>query len=133
MNEIVIGRSGCTLCDGFGYWAKYNKPGRMCPCAIQVSWDGRTVWVCDQEGATIGRYNSVAGIDIHGTFAAQVDGHLCLDCRPVGEGAGWPAFVDGMARHHGVQIPEKARPHEQGRDREGSSGDGGQGDEAAHG
>jgi hypothetical protein len=78
---------------------------------VQVQWDGRTVWVNDNEGMCIGRYSSVAGVDIHHAYEKQCDGKLCLDCRPgvIGD-EGWAVFVAGMQEHHHVEVPVEAKP-----------------------
>lgn len=71
---------------------------------VQLSTDGRTVWVNGEEGL-LGRLGP-RGVDIHATPGS---GTHCLDCGPC-EGDVWPRFVAGMRKHHQVQVPETFKP-----------------------
>ena len=39
--------------------------------AVQVSPDGRTVWVHAPDGSTVGRFSTVFGMDVHTSVTAQ--------------------------------------------------------------
>lgn len=104
MKIRIVGRNDCSFCEG-------EDTGKLCSCSVEVSWDGKTVWVNAMGAVAIGRYSAVAGVDIHGTYEAQCEGKACLDCRPgvVGD-EGWEIFVAGMRAHHQVEVPAEARP-----------------------
>lgn len=75
----------------------------------EILWDGRTVWV-NLRGASVGRFSRM-GIDVHSSPEKQLEGGSpCLDCRRDASLDGWAAFVAGMHRYHGVEIPTEAMP-----------------------
>lgn len=77
---------------------------------VEVLWDGRTVWVNDATGCCIGRLSRF-GVDVHRSGPEQVeDGQQCLDCVHLPPVLAWPRFILSMAQHHGVLVPEEARP-----------------------
>lgn len=123
MEETVVGRVTCDLCGGSGRLPVLNlDPVRTvgeayCVCAVQLLWDGRTLWANSTEGHSIARF-SVAGIDVHKPLADQLNGeHPCLNCEPserediVSGSVGrthrlWGTFESAMKEHYGVVIPE---------------------------
>ncbi len=74
---------------------------------VQVSEDGRTVWVHGNDGSSVGRFSKVFGLDVHTTVTQQMEGaHQCLHCTH--EAAGpedWAKFVELMREHHGINVP----------------------------
>ncbi len=80
--------------------------------AVQISSDGRTVWVNDATGCCIGRLGP-AGIDVHRTGPEQmtVGASQCLDCaHDVPKEKMWDYFVNSMFLNHNVYVPERHRP-----------------------
>ena len=71
---------------------------------VEISTDGKTVWVNDPSGGLIGRL-SARGIDVH-----AMDASHCLDCRNAPQTGAWEAFTSSMQTHHGVTIPKSYRP-----------------------
>jgi hypothetical protein len=122
MDEVTIGRETCDLCGGSGRLPilkldPVEVTGEAhCFCAVQLLWDGRTLWANDMSGASIARF-SLAGIDVHNGLSAQLNGaRQCLDCVPAERGdfvSGsvgrshrlWDTFERSMREHHGVVIP----------------------------
>lgn len=120
--EIVVGRETCDLCGGTGRLPILSlDPVEVtgdahCVCAVQLLWDGRTVWANDLSGSSIARFG-LAGIDVHSSFDAQLNGaHQCLDCvrsersdlvsGSVGRAHRlWDTFERSMREHYGVVIP----------------------------
>jgi len=72
---------------------------------IELSTDGRTVWVNGSHGGMIGRF-SPRGIDVHGA-----DDVHCLDCRPAPKENPWRAFAESMLEHHHVHVPDSFQPN----------------------
>ena len=122
--ETVVGRVTCEMCGGSGKLPVFGlDPVRVegeapCPCAVELLWDGRTLWVNETAGGSIARFGP-AGIDIHRSTLEQVKGgHQCLHCVPAtmeevadrkARGSNhrlWGEFVEALKRHHGVEIPE---------------------------
>ena len=81
----------------------------------EVAWDGRTVWVnSGKTGTSLARFGPT-GIDIHHDLQEQLrTGQQCLRCSHVaGKLPGvheWREFCSQVLHHHGVQVPEAARP-----------------------
>jgi hypothetical protein len=73
---------------------------------IEVSSDGRSVWVNGSTGAMIGRMGPF-GIDVHDT---QNKGTHCLDCRPAPAENAWEAFTESMREHYGIVVPAAHKP-----------------------
>lgn len=72
---------------------------------VQVTTDGITVWVCDNNGNTIGRFGRM-GIDVH-----SADSTRCLYCTHEPTiSKDWDVFVVQMRKHHGVNIEPHYRP-----------------------
>lgn len=78
---------------------------------FETTWDGRCVWVNDHTGRSIGRFTP-RGVDVHKTGPEQLaSGTQCLDCFDDAEPArAWDKFVRSMQQHHGVTIPDTAKP-----------------------
>jgi hypothetical protein len=68
----------------------------------QITTDGVTVWVCNEHGATLGRFGK-QGIDIHsGKPDADTE---CLYCTHVPTTLDdWFVFVGAMIAFHGIQV-----------------------------
>lgn len=71
----------------------------------EIMTDGRTVWVNGPQGGLIGRFSSF-GIDVH---SAGTDMH-CHDCRALPTKGAWRVFVESMAVHHALVVPESFKP-----------------------
>jgi len=69
------------------------------------------VWVNDDTGHCIGRFGRL-GIDVHYPVAAQLEhGDQCLACSHGRTGEeDWQRFRALMLEHHGVDVPDTARP-----------------------
>lgn len=74
---------------------------------VEVSQDGRTVWVHAYDGSTVGRFSIVFGMDVHTTVAEQLQGaSQCLHCTHTRPGqAEWQLFCQIMHRHYGITVP----------------------------
>ena len=74
--------------------------------AVQVSPDGRTVWVHAPDGSTVGRFSLVFGMDVHTSVTSQLEGAgQCLHCThqpPSPEE--WQLFCDLMAQHYKIKV-----------------------------
>lgn len=74
--------------------------------AVQVSADGRTVWVHASDGSTVGRFSAIFGMDVHRTVTEQLKGEgQCLHCtheRPTQ--SQWEEFCHLMMEHHGIAV-----------------------------
>lgn len=78
----------------------------------EVAWDGATVWINAPDGCNVARFGR-AGVDVHVGMAEQMaTGRQCLDCREHGGAPreSWERFLASIREHHGVEIPEMARP-----------------------
>lgn len=75
---------------------------------VQVSSDGRTVWVHAHDGSTVGRFSTVFGMDVHTTVSEQLQGaSQCLYCTHTRPGqAEWQLFCQLMHRHYGISVPQ---------------------------
>lgn len=74
---------------------------------IDVSGDGRTVWVNGSDGSCIGRFSKRFGLDVHKTASEQVAGGAqCLYCthEPAGPPA-WDEFRLHMKEHYEIDVP----------------------------
>lgn len=77
---------------------------------IEITSDGKTVWVNDAHGCCIGRF-SRNGVDIHRTLAEQIEGASeCLDCTHGIDSGTWERFVAGMLEYHSVVVPDIHKP-----------------------
>lgn len=83
----------------------------LAPETTEILWDGKTVWANDSSGCCIGRFG-IRGVDVHKSGADQLESNSqCLDCiHDLPPDAAWSRFVASMRTHHGVEIPEVARP-----------------------
>lgn len=74
---------------------------------LQVSDDGRTVWVHGSDGSSVGRFSKVFGLDVHTTVTQQMEGaHQCLHCTHEAPGQDdWLKFIELMLEHHGIVVP----------------------------
>ena len=73
---------------------------------VQVSPDGKTVWVHALDGSTVGRFSKTFGMDCHTTVTEQLAGAgQCLHCthEPPGP-AEWDLFCDLMHQHYGITV-----------------------------
>lgn len=77
----------------------------------EVFSDGRTVWVNDCDGMSLGRFSRF-GIDVHKTLDEQMNGGgQCLDCsHGTPTIAEWERFCQNMKEHHGIEVEEHHRP-----------------------
>lgn len=74
---------------------------------IDVSADGRTVWVNGADGSCIGRFSKRFGLDVHKTSTEQIaGGSQCLHCthEPAGPAA-WDTFRAQMQMHYQINVP----------------------------
>jgi hypothetical protein len=76
---------------------------------VQYCGYGKTVWVHSSEGATVGRFDAVFGMDIHNSVADQrKNASQCLDCtygRPGLEEL--ERFVSYALEHWKVRVNRK--------------------------
>lgn len=74
--------------------------------AVQVSADGRTVWVHAADGSTVGRFSATFGMDVHRTVTEQLRGEgQCLHCtHEAPTQAQWEEFCHLMMTHHGISV-----------------------------
>lgn len=73
---------------------------------VQVSEDGRTVWVHAEDGSTVGRFDKRFGMDVHRTVTQQLAGEgQCLRCTHQAPGPEeWQQFCDLMLQHYGITV-----------------------------
>lgn len=73
---------------------------------IEVSPDGKTVWVHALDGSTVGRFSKVFGMDIHTSITEQMSGApQCLHCthsRPTKQD--WLEFCHLLNQHYSIKI-----------------------------
>lgn len=73
---------------------------------VEVSRDGKTVWVHSLEGTTVGRFSVVFGMDVHTTVSEQLAGaDQCLHCthsKP--NQADWMEFCALMQKHYSIVV-----------------------------
>lgn len=77
---------------------------------VQVSPDGRTVWVHADDGSTVGRFSKVFGMDVHTTITEQLAGvPQCLKCTHGQPGPReWNEFCELMKHHYGIDVDRSA-------------------------
>lgn len=72
---------------------------------VQVSADGKTIWVHAFDGSTVGRF-SMRGMDVHTTVQEQMQGaSQCLHCthtRP--ELSDWLMFCEYMRTIYNIHV-----------------------------
>jgi len=75
-----------------------TKKFQAVPGQIQVSADGKTVWLHAMDGSTVGRFSKTFGMDIHTTITQQLAGAgQCLHCTHAPPGKEeWLQFCDLM-------------------------------------
>jgi hypothetical protein len=75
---------------------------------VQVSEDGKTVWVHALDGSTIGRFSKVFGMDLHTTVTEQQNGvPQCLYCTHEAPGPGdWNIFRTKLLESYGIDLPD---------------------------
>lgn len=74
---------------------------------VEVSPDGKTVWVHALDGSTVGRFSKVFGMDVHTTITAQMEegASQCLYCTHTKPQHGdWVKFCQLMLQHYGIQV-----------------------------
>ena len=74
--------------------------------AVQVSPDGRTVWVHAPDGSTVGRFSTVFGMDVHTSVTAQLAGaEQCLHCTHTKPGLEhWNQFCDLIQANYAIVV-----------------------------
>lgn len=76
---------------------------------VEVSADGRTVWVHSLDGSTVGRFSKVFGMDVHTTISEQIAGaRQCLHCthgKP--SHSDWITFCALMQEHYGITVDSR--------------------------
>lgn len=75
---------------------------------LDVSGDGRTLWVNYEDGSNVGRFSKTFGVDCHTTITEQMAGKSqCLWCthEPPGKPE-WDRFRAVMLEQYNVEIPE---------------------------
>jgi hypothetical protein len=73
---------------------------------VQVSPNGKTVWVHAKDGSTVGRFSKTFGMDCHTTITEQLAGAgQCLHCTHEVPGpAEWETFCELMHKHYGIAV-----------------------------
>lgn len=73
---------------------------------VQVSADGRTVWVHADDGSTVGRFSMAFGMDVHTTSTEQLAGaSQCLQCTHGAPGPSqWEEFCDLMRDRYSIMV-----------------------------
>lgn len=82
------------------------------PVEHEITSDGTSVWINDEQGMCIGRYGRL-GTDVHNDVAAQILGEgQCLDCRRhTGDLAvDWDYFKASMLQHYGIAVGDEHKP-----------------------
>ena len=76
------------------------------PEQVEVSLDGKTVWVHAMDGSTVGRFSRVFGMDVHRQISEQLAGvSQCLHCTHVTPNADdWTMFCALMLEHFGIHV-----------------------------
>ena len=75
----------------------------------QIISNGKTVWVNGPDGCCVGRFDKVAGIDVHYPADYQMrTGRECRACSHAGPGGAtitdWNFFVDSMLEYYKVEV-----------------------------
>lgn len=75
---------------------------------IQVSIDGKTVWVHALDGSTVGRFSKVFGMDVHSTIAQQLAGAgQCLHCtHEAATKSDWILFCKHILDCYGIAVDQ---------------------------
>ena len=78
----------------------------LAPYQVDVSADGRTLWVHVLDGSTVGRFSKTFGMDVHTTITEQLAGSgQCLHCTHAKPGISeWLLFCDLMRDHYSIQV-----------------------------
>lgn len=73
---------------------------------VEVSPDGKTVWVHAMDGSTVGRFSKVFGMDVHTSITEQLAGaDQCLHCTHVKpHRADWLMFCALIQQHYGIAV-----------------------------
>ena len=75
---------------------------------VEVSPDGKTVWVHAMDGSTVGRFSTIFGMDVHTTVTVQMAGKpQCLHCthqKPNQQD--WIMFCELMKTHYQIVVNE---------------------------
>ena len=73
---------------------------------VQVSADGRTVWVHALDGSTVGRFSKMFGMDVHTSITQQQEGaNQCLHCTHSKPGlADWLMFCELIQHHYAITV-----------------------------
>ena len=73
---------------------------------VEVSTDGRTVWVNSDSAGAVGRFGKV-GIDIHNR-----NNDSCENCGPHQGNyrQSWSNFRRGIMKVHGMMVPDDFKP-----------------------
>lgn len=73
---------------------------------VEVSPDGKTVWVHAMDGTTVGRFSKTFGMDVHTTITEQMAGaNQCLHCTHVSpRRSDWLTFCALMHQHYGIEV-----------------------------
>lgn len=76
-----------------------------------LTFDGKTVWVNNDQGCCIGRF-SKHGIDVHHDIKTQMEeGKVCQDCKPGPTTIDdWRCFQASMLAHYKIVIDDKYMP-----------------------
>lgn len=78
---------------------------------VEITTDGRTVWVNETTGCCIGRFSRF-GLDVHRSMGEMITGAgECLHCthgRP--DKSGWAVFQAMMKLHHNVHVMDRYKP-----------------------
>lgn len=76
------------------------------PEQVEVSPDGKTVWVHALDGSTIGRFSRVFGMDVHTTISDQLAGaDQCLHCTHVKPNRDdWMKFCALIQEHYSIVV-----------------------------
>lgn len=72
----------------------------------ELTTDGVTVWINSAHGVCLARFGR-GGVDVHTDYEAQAAGKTCLRCSTTPD---WGMFVEAVRDHHGIDVPEAARP-----------------------
>ena len=76
--------------------------------SLEVTSDGKTVWINDSNGHCVARFGP-RGIDIHRPLSQQITtGKQCLDCR-MGMNS-WDEFLTAVKSHFNFDVPNEHRP-----------------------
>lgn len=73
---------------------------------IDVSADGKTVWVHSSDGSCVGRFSKTFGLDVHRDMTDQIAGAgQCIYCTHSPAGAReWLDFCEKIKEHHSIVV-----------------------------